>query len=149
MWPYVDVSSHTLSSTNYRNSQDQSHDDAVQTRLSQSQAALSWSMKALLFSSSDETAWNHKSLINFVLFVARTILRHRASTRPLCRNYRHVRRPQRPELGIQQGYPHVLARAEGLFCHEAATCPTLSWRSAWQEFSSHRAETTYGWYMCA
>lgn len=54
-----------------------------------------------------------------------------------------------PRPWYRTRYPHVLAKVEGLFCHEAATCPTLSWRSAWQEFSSHRAETTYGWCMCA
>lgn len=149
MWPCLNVSSHTLFIVNRRNSQDQSHDDAARTRLLQSQAALSWSMKALLFLSSDDPTGHYKLMNDHALFVARTISRHRASTRPLCRNYRHVRRPQTPRPWYRTRYPHVLARAEGLFCHEAATCPTLSWRSAWQEFSSHRAETTYGWYVYA
>ena len=144
MWPCLMVSSRAPRRAKCPNSQCQSLYGAARIHLLQSQAALSWSMKVLLFFSSDGTMDGHQLLIDHILLTARTMFRHRASTRPLCRNYRHVRRPQRPELGIEQGYPHVLARAEGLFYHEAATCPTLSWRSAWQEFSSHRAEPTYG-----
>jgi hypothetical protein len=49
MWPYLRVSSHAQSKGNRPNLQDQLHGDAVQTRLLQSQVALSWSTKALLF----------------------------------------------------------------------------------------------------
>lgn len=48
-------------------------------------------------------------MINYVLLVARTMSRHSASARPLCRNYEHVRRPQRPDLGIEQG-THMFQR---------------------------------------
>ena len=57
---------------------------------------------------------NTKLLIKHVLLVARTMSRHRASTRPLCRNYKHVRRPQRPDLGIEHG-THMFKRERRAF----------------------------------